>query len=78
LEAFIQIFYSSVVGDILLKGKSLCKFLRHTRMKPNSLVGVHTLLVYIWEGLGSNLGLETSYPERFFVVFCTLFRHMPG
>jgi hypothetical protein len=37
-----------------------------------------TLLHYIWEVSGSNLGLETDYPDCFFVVFLSSPRQMPG
>jgi hypothetical protein len=42
----------------------------HLFSEPNVMVEWLTLLLCIWEFAGSNLGLETGYPNRgFFVVF---------
>jgi hypothetical protein len=45
--------------------------------KPNVTVEWWALLLRIREISGSNLGPETSYPDRFFVVFLRHSRQMP-
>jgi hypothetical protein len=35
-------------------------------------------LLSVYEVLGSNLGTDTSYPLRYFVVFLTIWRQIPG
>jgi hypothetical protein len=47
--------------------------------KLNVVVERLALLLHIQEVLGSNLGLETGYPDsRFFVVFLSPSRQIPG
>jgi hypothetical protein len=47
-------------------------------LRPNVVVEWLALRISIQEVSGSNLRPETGYPDRFFVIFISSSRQMPG